>query len=245
MNADTPHAAPVVTPKRGLPQPPLSLTKAAKTVSVSTSTLRRAIEDGKLKAVKSEEGHWRIKVDQLMQYKSNELDSPATLPATLPAAGSVAAPVAQAATDPADRRAGTVSRDMHDTVVDMYEARLRDKDKEVSRLENTASDYRSDFKDMQQKYDTSQLVLTDQREESEKLKAKLEAAEKEAILLHDNSVLEAGQGGHFWRNSIAACALVGLVVAAVFFSDDLAQQWANLTAVDSSSTAVEFEPPKG
>lgn len=241
MIADTPPISSIPKTKKGLPQPPLSLTKAAKTVGVSTSTLRRAIEDRKLKAVKSEEGHWRIKVDQLMQYKSNELDSPATAPAAQGVADPVAPSATAHATEAADRRAGTVSRDMHDTVVDMYEARLRDKDKEVSRLENTASDYRNDFKEMQRKYDNNQLVLTDQREESEKLKAKLgeaEAAKKAAEI-------EAGQGGHFWRNAMTASALVALVISAYYFRTDLAQYLPNLTVVDSPAAAIEFETPEG
>ena len=90
-------------------------------------------------------------------------------------------------------------------------------------------------------------ILMEQKDSSHEEYKKIVEASLQKLLTQqsDINLTEAKQGDHFWRNTMVASALVGLVVAAVYFSDDLVQQWANFTAVNSSSVAVESETPQG
>ena len=46
----------------------LRITQAAVLLAVHKSTVRRWIEDGKLEAVRTGGGHWRIRVESIRKY---------------------------------------------------------------------------------------------------------------------------------------------------------------------------------
>lgn len=216
MTTATPPAAPRATGKKSVPQPPLSLTKAAKAVDVSTSTLRRAIRDGRLKAVKTEEGHYRIKIDELMQYKSNELDTLSTQGVAEASAQGATSSVAEDVDIPA---AGVSTlaliKEAYDGRIAGLEAHLKDKDATIRRLEDDVSDWKS-------RADAGQKLLTDERENISNMQAEL----------------DAGQGGKSWAKNIAIAAAFMVALAAFYYRDNLAVQWTNLTASNDALPVV-------
>ena len=238
MNETTDPVAGRATARRNLPQPPLSLTKAAKAVGVSTSTLRRAIEDKKLKAVKSEEGHWRIKIDELMQYKANELDAPVDRGATDMSTRPVAYPATEAVAGAVDTGVAGLShnvilREVHEAQVKALETENRLHKDTISDLRSDVESWKTQAKSWQNHADNNLRLLEDNRER---------LAEKEL----DIDLASAGQGSHVWRNISAAFLVVALVGTAIYFRADIAQQWAKITtASDSTAAAVESEIPQG
>ena len=222
------------TPIRKMVQSPLSLTKAAKAVAVSTSTLRRAIEEKKLKAVKSEEGHWRIKVDELMQYKANELDTPVAGVSTQ----SVAAPAARGATGAVDMPATGVSADMvfrevHEAQMAAVQTENRLHKDTIRDLKNDVESWKTQAKSWQNHADNSLRLLTDERAKSEPLQPDIDLELPE-------------QSGRQWRKYVAVFATVTVLGAGYFYRADLAQQWAKITT-ENGQTAISIEPkiPQG
>lgn len=248
----TPPVKEKTTPLTAPYRKDFSLTSGAKFLGIGKGTLRAAIDRGDVTATKNAAGHYIIEGAQIFQYEKNleadELkdvlarddtggDTRADTGNSTPSGGgagtgaraSADTPASTGVDTPSDRRAGTVPKDMHQTVVEGLETRLRDKESTIRDLKDSVESWQGQAKSWQNHADNNLRLLTDERTKSEQLQPEV----------------EAGQGGHFWRKAIAASALVGLVVAGVYFSDDLAQQWASLTAVDSSAATIESEPPKG
>ena len=229
-----------------------SLTSGAKFLGIGKGTLRSAIERGDVKATKNAAGHYIIEGAQIFQYEQNlEADQLKDVPTrvstevgtgvstggdTLSGGGVDTGAITPFGTGDAvasDRRAGTVSKDMHQTVVESLEARLRDKDGMIRDLKDSVESWQTQAKSWQNHADNNLRLLTDERTKSEPLQPDINLESEE-------------QGGHVWRNTIAAAALAGLVVSAFYFRTEIAQQWANLTTSDASTaTAIESEIPQG
>lgn len=238
MSDATPSAVAPPTSRRNMPQPPLSLTKAAKAVGVSTSTLRRAIEDKKLKAVKSEEGHWRIKVDELMQYKSNEVDTPVDRGAVDMSTQAVAAPSTAPATQAVDIPVAGLShsamlKEVFDARVEGLESRVRDQKDTIRNLEDSVESWKTQSKSWQNHADNNLRLLTDEREK---------LAQQEP----DINLSAEGQGGNFWRNIAALFVVVALAGTALYYRDNIVSTVAKFTAADGSTAAsIESKNPQG
>lgn len=166
MAVATPPATHVDSPRKAAVHKPLSLTAASKAVGVSTSTLRRAIRDKKLKAEKTDEGHYKISVAELMQYEANELDTRAAGVSThveaAPAAPSVAGRV--------DTPVGVVSHRVEGEGV--QEARIDGLEQQISlhkdtirRLEGDVESWQEQAKSWQKHADNNLRLLEDKREQ--------------------------------------------------------------------------------
>lgn len=180
--------APAPTKRRRItPQLPLSLTKASKTVGVSMGTLRRAIDDGKLKAEKTPEGHYRIPVDHLMQYQINELGTHSVMGDATPAA-----PVPSPSTERGDARRsveGSVTRSvggddrvmferLHEAEKDALRVEVKHQKDAITRLERDVETWQGQADKWQAQTENYKFLLTDERDAAERLKSEL--AEEQA-----------------------------------------------------------------
>ncbi len=143
--SDAPTATPDITP-HAAPQRTVhavSLTKAAKELGISTSTLRRAIQEGKLEAEKTDQGNYRIPIDQLAQYQQNEL-----YPREKQAAARISTPkVAQGATRRVDthdapvatENMGLTGKSTNEKLLEVENKHLKE---QLSMLKESHQDYR-------------------------------------------------------------------------------------------------------
>lgn len=166
MAVATPPATHVDSPRKAAVHKPLSLTAASKAVGVSTSTLRRAIRDKKLKAEKTDEGHYKISVAELMQYEANELDTRAagvsthgeTAPAAPPVAGRVDIPVAAVS----HRVEG---ESVQEARIDGLEQQISLHKDTIRRLEGDVESWQEQAKSWQKHADNNLRLLEDKREQ--------------------------------------------------------------------------------
>jgi len=240
--------APLTSPYRK----DFSLSSGARFLKIGKGTLRSAIERGEVKATKNAAGHYTIEGAQIFQYERNlEVDQIKEVPARASTGGDARAdtrastgakggagtsadtPAGTGDDSSGDRRIGTVSADLHKTLVESLEARLRDKDGTIRRLETDVEKWQTQSKSWQNHADNSLRLLEDNREK---------LAKKEL----DIDLAEAGQGGHFWRN-FAAVLVVALVAGTAFyFRDNITDTVTNLTASSgSNAAAIESEIPQG
>lgn len=166
MDSATPLATQGEKVRKPVAQKPLSLTAASKAVGVSTSTLRRAIRDEKLKAEKTEEGHYKIAIAELMQYQANDLDTPAARVSTQVEAASVARRAAGGVDIPVAAVSHPVEGD------EVLEARIEGLEQQVSlhkdtirRLEGDVDSWQVQAKSWQQHADNNLRLLEDKRED--------------------------------------------------------------------------------
>lgn len=233
-----------------------SLTSGAKFLEIGKGTLRSAIERGEVKATKNAAGHYIIEGAQIFQYETNlKADQLQDVPARASTGGETRASTSgdtpsgtgakggastgakggdgTGADTPSDRRAGTVSADLHKTLVDSLEARLRDKDGTIKRLENDVEKWQTQSNSWQKHADNNLRLLEDNRE-------------KLAEQALDIDLTPAEEGGNFWRNIAALFVVVALTSAALYYKDDIANTVTNFTAGSgSNAAAIESEIPRG
>lgn len=174
--------------RREVKQPPLSLTKAAAAVEVSTSTLRRAVEAGKLPASKTPEGHYRIELDELMQYKSNELDTPVDRGGEDVPTGR-AAGVSTAAASGGASMGVDISVDVSHPAVQVLllqqanealKNRADDWRGRTRELEQERDDWKGQAQKLQEQASVATRLLTDERERYEQKELEVAASVQEA-----------------------------------------------------------------
>jgi len=247
--------APPKTPKSPPLAPPyrkeFSLTSGAKFLGIGKGTLRAMIERKEVKATKNAKGHYLIEGAQIFQLEQNleadavkpvptpvstrastVRDTPSSTGASKGASTGVDTSTSTGDNTPSDRRAGTVASDMHRTVVEMLEARLRDKDGTIRRLENDVEKWQTQSNSWQKHADNNLRLLEDHREK----------------LVQDEPNIDlskAGQGGHVWRNIAAIFAICSVLGLGYFYRADIADTLAKLTAPKvSTSAATEYESPQ-
>ena len=255
----TPPVKEKTTPLTAPYRKDFSLTSGAKFLGIGKGTLRAAIDRGDVTATKNAAGHYIIEGAQIFQYEKNleadqlkdvltrvstegdtGVNTSASTSSTGGAGTGVEGGVDTGAGTPSstgeaiasDRRIGTVSKDMHQTVVESLEARLRDKDGMIKDLKDSVESWQTQAKSWQNHADNNLRLLTDERTKSEPLQPDINLESEE-------------QGGHMWWNIAASILVVGILGTATYFRADIAEKWTSLTAVDSSAPAVVFEAPKG
>lgn len=228
MTNATPDDSTPATPRKAVPQKPLSLTAAAKAVNVSTSTLRRAINDKKLKAVKTDEGHYRIRVAELMQYRANELDTRAV--GVLPRV--VTEGVAQGATGGADAPADEVSPRVNavkvsEVRIEGLETQIKLQKDIIQRLEGDVSTWQQQAKSWQNHADQNLRLLEDNSKKEPDIN--LEAEPTPQIITPQNSRLPI----------VAAVLIAGVLVAgSALYPDLVREKFVALTSVFNSETVA-------
>lgn len=232
-----------------------SLTSGAKYLGIGKGTLRAAIERNEVKATKNAKGHYIIEGAEIFQYEQNleadELKAVLTTVSTrantragtgvdTPPSTGVKGGVGTRAdttastgdSTPSDRRVGTVSADMHHTVVEMMEARLRDKDGTIRRLETDVESWKGEADNWRKHADNNLRLLEDHREK---------LAEQEP----DIDLAAVGKGGHAWRNMSLVLAAVILIGAALYFRAELTEQLVKLTVSIATDAVSIDKSPEG
>lgn len=224
MTNATPDDSTPATPRKAVPQKPLSLTAAAKAVSVSTSTLRRAINDKKLKAVKTDEGHYRIRVAELMQYRANELDTRAA--GVLPRV--VSEGVARGAGAPVDEvspRVGAVK--VSEVRIEGLETQIKLQKDIIQRLEGDVSTWQQQAKSWQNHADQNLRLLEDNSKKEPDIN--LESEPTPPTITPQNSRLPI----------VAAVLIAGVLVAgSALYPDLVREKFDSLTSAFNSETVA-------
>lgn len=231
--ADVVKDAPISTAKREF-----SLTSGAKRVGLSRNALRDACAAGELPYRKNAKNHYVIEHDQLIQWKKNrdedvERDRLETafvpesnVPKDVPLdASSTTSRRTSLGTSEVGGRPSLDEVDENSPAVKMLLQSQEIKSLKTQ-LQKTESAF-DDFRSYAEK--TMQVLITDQSQA--------------AKIQPDINPKSDEQGSSFWSRYAAVFMAVALVGVAIYYSENIAQQWAKFTA-DNDSTAAAIESPK-